>query len=69
MAENRLDDLEATLAFQAQSLDELNEVIVKQWGEIDALKLELTRLRARLVAMEQAMPDTADETDTPPPHY
>lgn len=69
MADNRLDELESTLAFQAQSLDDLNEVIVKQWAEIDALKLELARLRARLVAMEQAMPDNADDKDPPPPHY
>ena len=64
----RLTELETRVAFQEQTIQELNEVVTRQQGEIDrlsqgyeTLKLQLLELAPSLVA------DRAEET--PPPHY
>jgi SlyX protein len=64
----RLAELETRLAFQEQTIQELNEVVTRQQAEIDrlsqgyeTLKLQLLELAPSLVA------DRAEET--PPPHY
>jgi SlyX protein len=64
----RLTELETRVAFQEQTIQELNEVVTRQQAEIDrlsqgyeTLKLQLLELAPSLVA------DPAEET--PPPHY
>lgn len=64
----RLDALEAHVAHQDHVIDELNDVVLKQWREIEALKQQLERLKDRVQAAE----DTRGEggaPDAPPPHY
>ena len=64
----RLTELETRVAFQEQTIQELNEVVTRQQAEIDrlaqgyeTLKLQLLELAPSLVA------DSGEET--PPPHY
>jgi len=66
--ENRLIELETRLAFQDNSLQELNTVVVRQQREIDALTRELEMLKAQLRTLApDLVANRADEA--PPPHY
>lgn len=66
--ENRLIELETRLAFQDNSLQELNAVVVRQQREIDALTRELEMLKAQLRTLApDLVVNRADEA--PPPHY
>jgi uncharacterized coiled-coil protein SlyX len=64
----RLTALESHIAHQDGTIDDLNEMVKKQWTEIEALRRDLAELRARLARVEGDMgPNQPD--DQPPPHY
>jgi SlyX protein len=62
----RLDRLETRIAFQDQTIEELNGVITEQWTVIE-------QLRRKVEAMEEQVRSgsyIADpSTEQPPPHY
>jgi SlyX protein len=63
---DRLDALETRIAYQDQTIEELNATITAQWTMIDALsrKVNLLDEQARAVS------NIADpRTEPPPPHY
>jgi SlyX protein len=63
---DRLDALETRIAYQDQTIEELNAPITAQWTVIDALsrKVNLLDEQARAVS------NIADpRTEPPPPHY
>ena len=63
-----LTALESHIAHQDGTIDDLNEMVNKQWTEIEALRRDLAELRARLARVEGDMgPNQPD--DQPPPHY
>jgi SlyX protein len=63
---DRVDTLEARLAFQDATIETLNQTVTEQWSKIDALTRQLTALSERLREAESQMPRPANE---PPPHY
>ena len=63
---DRIDTLEARLAFQDDTIEALNKTVTEQWAKIDALTRQLTALSERLREAESQMPRPANE---PPPHY
>ncbi|MBR1915061.1 MAG: SlyX family protein [Alphaproteobacteria bacterium] len=63
--ENRLEKIELALTVQQQMLDDLNDVIIEQSKEIDALKKENKMLKT-LMERETVRPLSEE---TPPPHY
>lgn len=64
----RLDALEIRIAYQDETIEELNAALASQWQEIDRLRREMALLEAELrEAAEGAAPDGAPEP--PPPHY
>lgn len=68
---NRIEELEARMAFQDDSLQALNDVIARQDRELAALRRELSAAADRLKGLALAMevdnaPSPADEK---PPHY
>jgi len=66
--ENRLIELETRLAFQDNTLQELNAVVVRQQREIDTLTREIEALKAQIRTLAPEMVGSrADEA--PPPHY
>ena len=66
--EERLAALEFTLAHQDAALEELNSTVLRQQEIIDALQLEMERLKDRVKAL--APSNIASEAEeTPPPHY
>jgi SlyX protein len=62
----RIDELEARLTFQDDSIETLNQTITSQWLKIDALTRHVAVLSDRLREAEASMPKPASE---PPPHY
>lgn len=62
----RIQILEEKFAYQEQTIDALNDVIIDQQRQIDALKEQLSRMRALLAAAHDRTPDGEDP---PPPHY
>lgn len=65
--EHRLTDLEVKASFTEDMLDQLNQVIVRQQGQIDRLLRELSELRERRPAADEvALRSLRDEL---PPHY
>ena len=66
--ESRIVELETRLAFQEHSLQELNDVVVRQQQEILQLTRELEALKAQIRALAPALVAGRGE-ETPPPHY
>lgn len=63
---SRLEALEAHLAEQSRTIDELSEVAIRQQKEIDRLNAKLERSYDRLGDLEARAPSPANEK---PPHY
>lgn len=62
----RIDTMEARLAYQDDTIETLNQTITAQWKQIDALTRQLAQLSERLQEAEANAPGPANE---PPPHY
>ncbi|MEO1934378.1 MAG: SlyX family protein [Myxococcales bacterium] len=65
--ETRFENLESRILYQDRLVDDLNEVVTEQQGQIDSLKLEVERLRQVLVSIQEGGVDRTEEP--PPPHY
>lgn len=66
--QSRLDELEMKLAFQEQTIDELNEALTKQQFMIDRMEVQLKFMVGKVKGMQTS--NMADESEeTPPPHY
>ena len=66
--DQRLTDLEIQFAHQTALMDELNEIVISQWAEIDRMKKRLDAQKTRLQQVELALPEGTDDNQ-PPPHY
>jgi SlyX protein len=67
MMEERLNELEAKLAFAEDLIETLNQTLIRQQGQIDLLQQQLRLLHQR---MQDALPDEARTLrDEVPPHY
>ncbi|MBI3347890.1 MAG: SlyX family protein [Burkholderiales bacterium] len=64
--EQRVTDLEIKASFAEDTVEQLNEVIVRQQAQIDRLIRELVELRDRALAEPSAPRTLRDEL---PPHY
>ena len=62
----RIDALESRLAYQDQTIEQLNETITAQWKQIDALTRQVAALNDRLQEAEGRAPGPVSER---PPHY
>ena len=63
---DRVDALEARIAYQDDTIETLNATITAQWKQIDALTRQLAMLNDRLQEAEAHSPGPANER---PPHY
>ena len=66
---DRLIALERLAADQDQTIQDLSEMVAKQWQDIDTLKAQVHVLRDRLKRAEDRLPDEAPTADQKPPHY
>jgi len=66
--ENRIIELETKISYQDHTIQELNEVVTGQQGQIDQLEKNVNKLSEHLKA--QTPSDLArPEEEAPPPHY
>jgi len=65
--EHRLTELEIKASYSEDLLDQLNEVIVRQQGQIDQLRREVAALRQQGAAADGEPPRSL--RDELPPHY
>jgi uncharacterized coiled-coil protein SlyX len=63
---DRIDALEARIAYQDHTIETLNVTITEQWKQIDALTRQIAALNDRLQEAEARSPGPANER---PPHY
>ena len=64
---NKVEDLETRLAFQEDTLETLNNVIIEHQKEIEKLHTYVRILKDKLSSVENSI--TTPENDAPPPHY
>ena len=64
----RLTELEVRVAFQDQTIQDLNEVVTDQQRQIDRLTQELEAIKSRLAGLAPSMVIPQEE-EKPPPHY
>jgi SlyX protein len=64
---DRIEALEARIAYQDRTIEDLDKAVTAQWTQIDALTHEMARLVDRLQQVEDGRGETAPEP--PPPHY
>ena len=64
----RVEALEARIAYQDRTIEDLDKALTAQWAQIDALTREVARLADRL---QQAEDRRGDDLlpEPPPPHY
>ncbi len=62
----RIDALEARIAYQDDTIETLNQTITAQWKQIDTLTRQIAALNDRLHEAEARSPGPANER---PPHY
>ena len=66
--EERLAELESRVAFQDNTIQELNDVLVKQQHQLDQLASQYREIKQQLQTIAPSL--LADESqETPPPHY
>jgi SlyX protein len=63
----RLDALEIRVAYQDQTIEDLNSALASQWQEIEKLRRDVALLEAELREAAQGGVDGGPEP--PPPHY
>lgn len=67
-ADERLETLELKVMELENTVAELNDVIIRQYGEIDLIKSAMKQLEQRLSSdAESSAGDPSQEP--PPPHY
>ena len=66
--ENKIIDLQSKLAFQDETINQLNEVITDQQNQLDQLREEIRLLGLRIANVAQSNTGT-EEKEPPPPHY
>lgn len=65
---SRIETLETTIAFQDQSIEELNQALAEHFKEIEVLKRDLHNLGSQLRDVE-SHPALTPGIEPAPPHY
>ncbi len=66
--DNRVTELEIRLTHLEDTIDVLNNTIIKQHEAIDLLQLQVSQLEKKIKASQSA-PVALESEETPPPHY
>ena len=69
MGNDRLTELEETVAHLVRTVDDLNEVVTRQAGEIDRLTHRVQMLMQRAAEAELASGTSVPLADQKPPHW
>ncbi len=68
MDTERLIELETQLAYQEDTIQQLNDVVCRQQDQIDRLQAQCDSLISRTKELSDKLPDTSSG-DERPPHY
>jgi SlyX protein len=63
----RIDALEMRIAYQDETIEELNQTITAQWGKLESLVRQIALLIDRVSEAENRAGAAAPQV--PPPHY
>ena len=66
--DNRVTELEIRLTHLEDTIETLNQTIIKQHSEIDTLQLQVSILEKKIKS-SQSSPVALESEETPPPHY
>ena len=66
--DERITELEIRLTHLEDTIEVLNQTIIKQHGEIDRLQLQVSILEKK-IKTSQSSPVAHESEETPPPHY
>ncbi|MBN6710180.1 SlyX protein [Canicola haemoglobinophilus] len=66
--EQRIAELEMKIAFQENTIEELNQALVEQQFALDKIQLQLRYMANKLKDMQPSNIASQAE-ETPPPHY
>ncbi len=66
--DNRITELEIRLTHFEDTVEVLNQTIIKQSDEISSLQLQVSLLEKKIKA-SQSSPVAHESEETPPPHY
>jgi len=64
---SKVEDLESRLAFQEDTLETLNKVVIEQQKEIEKLTTYIRVLKEKVSSVESSI--SQPENEAPPPHY
>jgi SlyX protein len=67
--DQRIIELEIRLTHLEDTIEVLNDTVIKQRDAIDILQLQISHLEKKLKASQQATPVAHESEETPPPHY
>lgn len=65
----RIDDLESQMAFQEQTIFELNQLVTQQNSELSTFKHHLQLLASRVAQVRDQQSENTSLIDEKPPHY
>lgn len=68
MDENRITELETKVAYQEETILELNQVVIAMQKQMDSLEITCQALKDRVRDMSGMMSNIS-EHDEKPPHY
>ena len=66
---DKIIEIETKMAFQEETIDQLNDVIINQQKAIDALKRQLIQLNTKVEEESQHWQSDNNPVDETPPHY
>ena len=66
--DNRVTELEIRLTHLEDTIETLNQTIIKQSDEINLLQLQVSTLEKKIKSA-QTSPVAHESEETPPPHY
>ncbi|RUO29385.1 hypothetical protein CWE12_10425 [Aliidiomarina sedimenti] len=67
--EKRMMDLESQLAFQEETIEQLNQLVAEQNHELATFKRHLQLLAGRLSQIKDQQSEDTNPVDERPPHY
>ena len=67
--DQRVTELEIRLTHLEDTIDVLNQAVIKQNDEIDLLQLQVAMLDKKLKAAQMSSPIAHENEETLPPHY
>jgi len=66
--ENRIIELETKMAFQDETINDLNAIITDQQFQLDQIREEIRLLTLRFQTVAESS-NVSNEKEPPPPHY